>query len=67
MKTDNRQPIEIADGCRHAEKQKDRLLNELTDRPKCKQWTGCWMYRHADRKTIICRQTDKNVARQTGK
>ena len=41
----------------------DRLLDVKT----CRQLTGCWMYRHADRKTNVFRPADKNVDRQTGK
>ena len=63
----NRQPIETTDGRRHTDKQKDRLLNELIDKPNCNQWTGCWMYRNANRKTTIYRQRDKNADRQSGK
>ena len=54
---DLRQPIETTDGRTYADKKKERLLNELIDRPKCRQWTDCWMYRHSDRKRNIYRLT----------
>ena len=61
-----RQPIETTDGRTHSDKQKDRLLKELIDRPKCRQWTCCWMYRiQIERETYTDRH--KNVDKQTVK